>query len=78
MTTEQINAAFVTYVEQNFPRYVVDTSFEDFYYLLPQTGDDDDSIEYNTTTHALNGMEWASQTTLDDIVSLEAYIQTLL
>ena len=34
MTTEQINAAFVTYVEQNFPRYVVDTSFEDFYYLL--------------------------------------------
>ena len=70
----QVNARFYAYVEENFPQYEIDHS-EGFgrIYLIPKHGYGD-SIEYHQSRHELCCMNNASESTKEDMFTMEKYI----
>ena len=70
----QVNARFYAYVEENFPQYEIDHS-EGYgrIYLIPKHGYGD-SIEYHQSRHNLCCMNNASESTKEDIETMEKYI----
>lgn len=70
----QVNARFYAYVEENFPQYEIDHS-EGFgrIYLIPKHGYGD-SIEYHQSRHDLCCMNNASESTKEDMETMENYI----
>ncbi len=71
---KQVNARFYAYVEENFPQYEIDHS-EGFgrIYLIPKHGYGD-SIEYHQSRHELCCMNNASESTKEDMFTMEKYI----
>ena len=70
----QVNARFYAYVEANFPQYEIDHS-EGYgrIYLIPKHGYGD-SIEYHQSRHELCCMNNASESTKEDMFTMEKYI----
>jgi hypothetical protein len=70
----QINERFYAYVEENFPEYIVDSS-EGFgrIYLIPKHGYGD-SIEYHQSRHDLCCLNYASESTKENMEVMENYI----
>tara|TARA_R110002167_G_scaffold64977_3_gene183747 strand:- start:125 stop:361 length:237 start_codon:yes stop_codon:yes gene_type:complete len=77
MTQVEKNVIFYNYVEVNFPRYTIVEDFSGFCFLKPIIEDSEDEILYNTNNSTLEGMEWASADTLNDINLMEIFISSL-
>ena len=71
---KQVNSRFYAYVEANFPQYEIDHS-EGYgrIYLIPKHGYGD-SIEYHQSRHDLYCMNNASESTKEDMETMENYI----
>ena len=71
---KQVNSRFYAYVEANFPQYEIDHS-EGYgrIYLIPKHGYGD-SIEYHQSRHELCCMNNASESTKEDMFTMEKYI----
>ena len=71
---KQVNSRFYAYVEANFPQYEIDHS-EGYgrIYLIPKHGYGD-SIEYHQSRHDLCCMNNASESTKEDMETMENYI----
>jgi hypothetical protein len=74
---KEINSKFYTYIETNFPQYELDFDQGGGRVYLIHTNStslSDDSIEYHQSYHDLVCFNWASESTKQDVSTMQTFI----
>ena len=76
---KEINQRFYDYINEEFRHYAIDSSEgHGRIYLIPESGNINDAIEYHQSRHDLCCVNWSSEKTKKDVQTMELFLNDIL